>query len=323
MGVTIALLGNLVGSSAFGVNIDQGRSALEMLSVEHGSPMKEVLSDRIPLEIRGFVTEKIQMKSGATTVLLPADPKDESEILNDQTHFKLTIGLPFADESKEGFGYGDGVMYDHKNGSKTYPLVKVDGSVQLATVISSPDAPTRFEYILGLPKGSNLKILAGGEVAILGRSGEFLGGFTAPWAVDSNGDSVPTRFEVVGSTLIQFVSHSSEFAYPIVADPWAGQALLYWAEVSFYSNYYSVDAKATAWGRVWSGLATHAAHVSELKAKLGVNSWRVDTNNGTIREQFLCHVVGNLFSPGLYNMESFRPSMHWATQLNLVHQCNP
>jgi hypothetical protein len=41
-----------------------------------------------------------------------------------------------------------------------------------------------------------------------------------PWAVDTNGRSVPTHFEVRGAALVQVVDHhTGDFAYPIVADP--------------------------------------------------------------------------------------------------------
>ncbi|QXT30250.1 DUF2599 domain-containing protein [Rothia dentocariosa] len=42
-----------------------------------------------------------------------------------------------------------------------------------------------------------------------------------------------------------------------------------------------------------------------------------------MREQFLCHVAGNIFEPHDYNLESWRPSKHWALQLNPFDECNP
>lgn len=45
------------------------------------------------------------------------------------------------------------------------------------------------------------------------------------WAVDAEGQSLPTRYEVQGSTLVQVVETSSDTAFPVTADP----SLWWWA----------------------------------------------------------------------------------------------
>jgi hypothetical protein len=67
---------------------------------------------------------------------------------------------------------------------------------------------------------------------------------------------------------------------------------------------------------------THFAHVDELRTKLNARkqSWAL---NYTIEQQFLCHVAGNNFEPGTYNLESWRPGVPWGVQLNPVTRCNP
>jgi hypothetical protein len=41
------------------------------------------------------------------------------------------------------------------------------------------------------------------------------------WALDADGDPVPTRYELRGNNLVQTVDHTgADFSYPITADPW-------------------------------------------------------------------------------------------------------
>lgn len=236
-----------------------------------------------------------------------------------------SIGLPFAEKAGNAEVLAEGIVgYDNRNNSTTVPLVKSDGSVQITTVIDSADAPTRYDYELSLPSGVQASLDEVGQVTLTHQDGSFFGGITAAWATDANGQPVDTHYELTGSTLTQVVEHTDATAFPVVADPYAGNDLIRNAWLSIPGNYYVVNANPTNWGRGWNGLITHASHVAELKAKLGsLNAWRVDANGGTIREQFLCHVMGNFFEWSTYNMESNRPSVYWPNQLNLASQCNP
>lgn len=46
----------------------------------------------------------------------------------------------------------------------------------------------------------------------------FLGGIDAPWAVDADGQPLPTHYEISGSTLTQVVDTTGA-TFPVVADP--------------------------------------------------------------------------------------------------------
>lgn len=46
-----------------------------------------------------------------------------------------------------------------------------------------------------------------------------LASFAAPWSVDSNGNSLPTHYEVDGNTITQVVDTTGA-AFPVVSDPW-------------------------------------------------------------------------------------------------------
>ncbi len=131
-----------------------------------------------------------------------------------------TIGLPFAEDASEGTSTLPGtVTYENGNDTSSVVLVHDTGSVQVATVIDAPEAPTRYDYPLTLPEDSHLA-MADGSVAILDDiSGDEIGSFAAPWARDASGRDVPTRYEINGTTVTQVVDHSAGYAYPVVADP--------------------------------------------------------------------------------------------------------
>ncbi|MCX6497515.1 DUF2599 domain-containing protein [Arthrobacter sp. 2YAF22_2] len=252
-------------------------------------------------------------------------PTDSSGVvkITGQKGQSLSIGLPFAEKSATARPIGNGVVsYDNGNGSATVPIPQDDNSVAIHTIIESSAAPSRYQYRVDIPAGAAMKPNEDGSVAISRADGTFFGGFAKPWAKDAAGVALPTHYEVQGRQLVQVVDHSSPTVkYPVVADPWAGVDLidgLPW--ITYASQGGVVNLNPTGWGRFYNGFATHNAHVDELRTKLGRIGWNL---TGTIQEQYLCHVVGNVFEPGTYNLESWRPWMYWGDQLNLTYRCNP
>ncbi|MDR3070981.1 MAG: hypothetical protein LBU38_08285, partial [Propionibacteriaceae bacterium] len=47
-----------------------------------------------------------------------------------------------------------------------------------------------------------------------------IGTIAAPWAVDANGESVDTHYEITGDGITQVIDADSNTAYPVTADPW-------------------------------------------------------------------------------------------------------
>lgn len=207
--------------------------------------------------------------------------------------------------------------------SQTVPVAKDDGSVQLATVIGDARAPEVYRYDLALPAGASLAPLTGGRVAIVGADGAFLGGFAAPWAKGRDGATVPTHYEVDGSTLVQVVNHGGlpDSSYPLVADPWLGRDLLRQPWVTWQRRGYVIHVNPTRWGRRWDEPFVFSAFLDELRTKLGGNARLV---TGTIEQQFYCHIAGSWYpTVGTWEMESWRPERWWVRQLNPWTRCNP
>lgn len=132
----------------------------------------------------------------------------------------VQIGLPFAETADSGSSSAAGTMtYDNNNDTSTVALVHDSGTIQVATVIGSALAPTRYEYPIDLPAGTELVINDAGAKIVDRGTGDTVGEFSAPWARDARGAAVPTHYVVNASTLIQVVELDGNYAYPIVADP--------------------------------------------------------------------------------------------------------
>ena len=298
----------------------------ELEKIQHtdfssAAPLQDVAPAQLSDE-----NQKMEHDTPRSTVSVQKNPKDGVSVSNKKLGgTSVHVGLPYADGASEASSVSQGVVsYDNKNGSSTIPVTKNDGSLQMVTKIDNRDAPTEYKYVMGVPQGAKLVHQEDGSVLILDNNGKIISAVSKPWAVDAQGTPVETAYVVQGNELIQVISHTSQnYTYPIVADPWLGVDLIERVWVDDVPKGYVVNVKPTSWGRSFQGLATHSAHVDELKDKLGGDAWRVDDHDGTIREQFLCHVAGNMFEPHDYNLESWRPSKHWALQLNPFDECNP
>ena len=298
----------------------------ELEKIQHtdfssAAPLQDVAPAQLSDE-----NQKMEHDTPRSTVSVQKNPKDGVSVSNKKLGgASVHVGLPYADGASDASSVSQGIVsYDNKNGSSTIPVAKNDGSLQMVTKIDNRDAPTEYKYVMGVPQGAKLVHQEDGSVLILDNNGKIISAVSKPWAVDAQGTPVETAYVVQGNELIQVISHTSQnYTYPIVADPWLGVDLIERVWVDDVPKGYVVNVKPTSWGRSFQGLATHSAHVDELKDKLGGDAWRVDDHDGTIREQFLCHVAGNMFEPHDYNLESWRPSKHWALQLNPFDECNP
>lgn len=94
-----------------------------------------------------------------------------------------------------------------------------DDGVQTLIQIPDASAPSEYRFPLNLPVGGQAALFDDGSVVISDDAGVATGGFRAPWAVDANGDSIPTSFRIEGTTLIQTVAIDADTVFPVTADP--------------------------------------------------------------------------------------------------------
>lgn len=93
------------------------------------------------------------------------------------------------------------------------------GGVRGSLAIEGPDAPERYAF--EFQGASELRVTETGEVEVIAQDGTLDSMIGAAWARDAAGRSVPTHYEIQGTTLIQVVDHhGGGFEYVITADPW-------------------------------------------------------------------------------------------------------
>lgn len=207
----------------------------------------------------------------SVTAEIPVDPADPITIADGL----LSIGLPNGEAANNATSNEDGIVeFENNDGSATVPIVKEDGSIQILTVIDNSDAPTRYDYEIGTPGESTLTVNEDGSVNVTEADGTVAATIAAPWAKDSNGESISTWYEVEGSTLTQVVEHTAAAAYPVVADP----TVFYCAIAGWYPgqciklNRYETQQAANA---LAAGVAGTAAVTSHFCGKVGNVAVRV------------------------------------------------
>lgn len=199
---------------AFGLN--ESKPSATLAAVQNASPDSFTDIDTTALMgANGLAMQSV----GDDPSTAPKTSQGDLELQSDSS--LLTAGLPFPN-SQTGLTEAPGVVsYDNGNGSTTVPLLHTDGTVQVATVISSATAPQSFAYPISLPQGGSLSIdPSSGAALVKDSTGLLLASMDTPWARDANGQDVPTHFEVQGDSIVQKVEHQgSGVAYPVVADP--------------------------------------------------------------------------------------------------------
>lgn len=219
--VATVAIGMLSGPSVAGAASDNPASeeADLLATVAEATPGTLAGAADVPItETSG--DEAIEAVVGNAVVEVPSDPAQGITVAAEAGQ-EVTIGLPTASRADDAVAVEPGiVVYDNNNGSATVPVVKNDGSVAINTIITEATAPTRYRYPVSVPDGAALALTDDGGAIVTNADGETVGTVDPAWAKDANGEAVPTRFEVAGTTLTQVVDHDSDDAYPVTADPW-------------------------------------------------------------------------------------------------------
>jgi len=156
---------------------------------------------------------------------VPLSASEAIQIDGENGRSGVQIGIP-AEGHGEQLPNGS-IIYDAESPQAKVVVdnvpVRVEGieatSVRQLITIGGPEADTRYEFPVDLPEGGRLLETSDGTVTAVDGAGSELGVFAPAWAVDADGKSVPTRYEISDDTLIQIVEHQGA-AYPVTADPW-------------------------------------------------------------------------------------------------------
>ncbi|MDH6181579.1 hypothetical protein M2152_001761 [Microbacteriaceae bacterium SG_E_30_P1] len=163
----------------------------------------------------------VQVDTAGVAIELPADPS-EPVVLATDVGTEVTVGLPVSGEGTSQLKPEDSaVVHDSGDGSEIIPLVREDGTLQILSVLDDERSPTAFSYPISATAAVALVEIPGGGVAAIDDAGDAVIEIEAPWALDSRGRDVPTRFAIDGMTLTQTIDTSSLTPddFPVVADP--------------------------------------------------------------------------------------------------------
>lgn len=251
--------------------------------------------------------------AGEVSLSRPGDGADAS----------LSVGLPATGSTEEAVVAEDGtVTYNSNLPSTDIAVQAFDDGVRVQTVLLNAAAPTEFTYPVNVPVGGSMTVTEDGGVLVLDAEGVPHGGFAAPWAKDSQGADVPTRYEIRGRDVIQFVDHASA-GYPVVADPWLWRDLISSANWVRRSEGWTLEVAPTGWAR-WNagGYAVGVAGWNELYAKYRYRG--LNTNLDGMRDQWICHqqiVAIRTPRKATWNLDEWRPNVSYAQTVNA--SCNP
>ncbi|MCM3778732.1 hypothetical protein [Microbacterium hydrocarbonoxydans] len=168
----------------------------------------------------------------------------------------LTLHLPLAHEASDAVVLDEGVIAFPGKSSSSAVIVGEVG-VQVLTTIADDQAPTRFAHRLALAPEHTLSS-RDGIVEIVDERGRAVVTIAAPWAMDADGDAIPTAYEVDGNTLTQIVDHTtSDVSYPVVADPIFIAPWVFRCLIGLGLSGPQITA-AFASGTIWGGLGRAA-----------------------------------------------------------------
>lgn len=151
-------------------------------------------------------------------VELPADPAEPLVLRGPGG--EISVGLPLVEGVDDGVVDPSGAVVYESDASPVSLAAQatVDGGMQVLVVIEGPNAPTEYRFDLLLPVGAVLVATPAGGAEVVGADGGTVVTVPPPWAVDANGNAVPSTYRIDGVTLVQTVDNRGA-AYPVVADP--------------------------------------------------------------------------------------------------------
>jgi hypothetical protein len=162
-----------------------------------------------------------------------------------------------------------------------------DGGMQVLVVIDGPDAPTEYRFDTTVPAGAVLLPSTDGGAAVVDAEGLVVAVVAPAWAVDANGQPVPTHYQIDGTTLIQVIDHHGA-AYPVVGDPcWSCWGAAVGAAIAG-------GVVAAAVCGVTAGIACPVAVGAAAGFSAGAYNTVATGNNSELIKQPVCGAIGGL-----------------------------
>lgn len=156
----------------------------------------------------------------------------------------------------------------------TYAVEGDEATTRLTAVMATEADPAAQSYTLDVPAGAKIVHQDDGDLGVVDSDGGVLASVDAPWAVDSAGNELPTRYELEGNTIKQ-VTNVEGAVFPVVADPRIRGCLQYrrWAPpVPSVCHFFSLKETFDI-NHAWQSVP--AAEAGSLGACSKLKDWRV------------------------------------------------
>lgn len=90
------------------------------------------------------------------------------------------------------------------NSNGDYSIESFSDNAQFSQVVTidGPDSPSEYIFEFDLPDQVQLVENHDGSISFVDASGETVGSINAPWAIDANGQDLPTTYTVVDNSII-------------------------------------------------------------------------------------------------------------------------
>ncbi|MFB2556178.1 hypothetical protein [Herbiconiux liangxiaofengii] len=215
-----------------------GRIAPDLLA-ETSRPAAPAEADAIAAE-QGARPFELQVSTGGGAPVVELSPAETEGA-------GLPVTITVDDARGQAVTSADGITSFAVDGTAREPGAPADAAayvqplmngVRLLTALAGPGAGDAFSYTFDLPEGAGRTELPVGDTLIHDAEGHYIGTLGAPWARDSAGRDLPTRYEWAGDTLTQHVDLDAQTAYPVLLDPNWYYAYDFSAALPLYSARY-------------------------------------------------------------------------------------
>ena len=163
----------------------------------------ELLSDGAALAATEYKGERIAISAKQA-------PASRTSLLGEDLE---AIRLLIGDDS------ANGMRVTNATGGADYVVLTDDDGLSVLIEIASAASDVEHSFDIDLPDGATLILTEEGSIDVLGGDRYTIAAFEVPWALDADGNDVPTHFTVDGNTITQIVETDETTVYPIVADP--------------------------------------------------------------------------------------------------------
>ena len=160
-------------------------------------------------------------------VSVPADAND-GIVVETPDGRDFTVAAPNGVPLDDGVAASDGsTVFDGEGEAPDVTVTPLDNGVRVSTVLWDEASSALFEY--PLPEGVDAEMQPDGSVTLMrtldvagdGNAADvvaIVGRVEPAWAVDADGEDVPTSYVISEGTLTQRID-TTDAAFPVVADP--------------------------------------------------------------------------------------------------------